>query len=65
MSNADLIFQINSLPVHLKNEVEDFVAFLKTKSKKKIKQRKFGCAAGKIIMAKDFDAPLEDFKAYM
>jgi len=25
----------------------------------------FGCAKGKYRMAKDFDAPLEDFKDYM
>ena len=30
-----------------------------------IKERVFGCAKGKIWMADDFDAPLEDFKDYM
>lgn len=29
------------------------------------KQRQFGSAKGLIIMADDFDAPLEDFKEYM
>lgn len=28
-------------------------------------QRRFGCLAGKIQLASDFDAPLDDFKAYM
>jgi len=47
-------------------EVDDFVEFLKTKQKKdKIKERKFGCAKGLIVMHEDFDAPLEDFKEYM
>ena len=29
------------------------------------KEREFGCLKGKIWMADDFDAPLEDFKDYM
>jgi hypothetical protein len=29
------------------------------------KRRKAGCLKGKIWMASDFDAPLEDFKEYM
>ena len=33
--------------------------------KEKVKERKFGCAKGLIIMHDDFDAPLEDFKEYM
>jgi hypothetical protein len=28
-------------------------------------QRQFGCLAGKIQLAPDFDAPLDDFKTYM
>jgi prevent-host-death family protein len=28
-------------------------------------RRKFGSAKGKIIFAKDFDEPLEDFREYM
>jgi hypothetical protein len=28
-------------------------------------KRSFGCMAGKIWMAPDFDAPLDDFKDYM
>ena len=47
-------------------EVDDFVEFLKSKEKKeKVKERKFGCAKGLIVMHDDFDAPLEDFKEYM
>jgi len=29
------------------------------------RRRKFGSAKGKIIIAKDFDEPLEDFREYM
>jgi len=30
-----------------------------------LKEREFGCMKGKIWMADDFNAPLEDFKDYM
>ena len=30
-----------------------------------VKQPSFGCLAGKIELAPDFDEPLEDFKEYM
>ncbi len=67
MTNLQLYTQISSLPLELKNEVSNFVEFLKSKSKskKKIKERKFGCAKGFFKMAADFDEPLEDFKDYM
>jgi hypothetical protein len=59
--------EINSLPAELKKEVSDFVAFLKGKTKpgKRIRQRQFGYAKGFFKMAKDFDAPLDDFKEYV
>ena len=68
MNNLSLYTQINALPQHLKDEVMDFVEFLKSKaekSKKKNKERNFGCLKGKIKMADDFDAPLDEFKEYM
>ena len=66
MTTTMLITKISSLPPSLVKEVNDFVDFLKTKRKKdKIKERKFGCAKGLIVMHSDFDAPLEDFKEYM
>jgi hypothetical protein len=67
MDNNLLKIEIDSLPLSLQKEVADFVAFLKTKSKKKttIKQREFGYAKGKIILSKDFDEPLEMFRDYM
>ena len=67
MTNTSLNIEINSLPKALREEVADFVAFLKakTKSKKPLKQREFGFAKGKIKLSKDFDEPLEMFKEYM
>jgi len=66
MSDLQLFTEINSLPENLKKEVSDFIHFLKLKKKpkKKITERKFGCAKGFFTMSKDFDAPLEDFKEY-
>jgi hypothetical protein len=67
MSKTALNIEINSLPKALREEVADFVAFLKTKrkSKKPLKQREFGFAKGKIKLTKDFDKPLDIFKEYM
>ena len=64
MSSSSLKIDIDSLPLSLKKEMADFVAFLKMKSKKKssIKQREFGYAKGKIQLPKDFDEPLDLFK---
>jgi hypothetical protein len=47
--------------------VYDFIEFLlsKTKQNKNKIIPKFGSAKGKIIMRKDFDEPLDDFKEYM
>jgi hypothetical protein len=67
MTNTTLKFEINSLPKALRDEVADFVKFLKNKSKEKskLKSREFGYAKGKIKMSKDFDEPTDDFKEYM
>ena len=64
MSKTSQKIAIDSLPLSLKKEVADFVAFLKMKSKKKssITQREFGYAKGKIQLSKDFDDPLDLFK---
>jgi hypothetical protein len=55
------------LPPDLKKEVNDYIDFLLSKSNKRKKTPKpvFGAAKGKIKMAPDFDAELEDFKDYM
>lgn len=67
MTNTSLKIEINSLPKTLRDEVADFVEFLKKKSKtkSKLKTREFGYAKGKIKLSKDFDEPLNEFKAYM
>jgi hypothetical protein len=56
-----LKFEIASLPIALRNEVADFVDFLKTKHKikSKVKTRELGFAKGKIHMSDDFDKPLD------
>lgn len=66
MTITMLYTKINNLSPSMIKEVDDFVEFLMTKQKKeKVKERKFGCAKGLIIMHDDFDASLEDFKEYM
>lgn len=67
MTTTALQIEINSLPINLRQEVADFVDFLKTKkvAKCKLKKREFGCAKGKIKLSKDFDEPLDLFKDYM
>jgi hypothetical protein len=67
MTITSLYTKISSLSPSLIKEVDDFVEFLKTKQKEKdnVKERKFGCGKGLLIMRDDFDAPLDDFKEYM
>lgn len=67
MTTTNLQLEINSLPLNLRQEVADFVAFLKTKhqNKPKLKSREFGYAKGKIKLADDFDEPLEMFSEYI
>jgi prevent-host-death family protein len=44
---------------------KDHLPFVKLVSmKKKKRQRPFGTAKGQIMIAEDFDAPLEDFREY-
>ena len=67
MSGLSLYTKLETLPSNLKQEVADFIDFLLEKSSRKKKKTvpKFGSAKGKIKMAPDFDAPLDDFKDYM
>ncbi len=67
MSDLQLYTEISSLPADLKQEVSDFVEFLKlkTKTSKALKERQLGCAKGLITLTPDFDEPLDDFKDYM
>ena len=69
MTDIQLYKDIESLPEDLKNQLSDFVAFLKQKAKyskkEKPKERKAGSLKGKIKMSDDFDEPLEGFKDYV
>lgn len=68
MSSADLFVKIESLPSDLRKEVEAFIDSLLKGRRKEEPQRKhipFGKFKGKIRMAIDFDAPLDDLKDYM
>lgn len=68
MSSADLFLKIESLPSDLRKEVEAFIDSLLKGRRKEEPQRKqipFGKFKGKIRMAIDFDAPLDDLKDYM
>ena len=66
MTATILYTKISNLSPSMVKEVDDFVEFLKAKQKKeKVKERKFGCAKGMIVVHDDFDAPLEDFKEYL
>lgn len=64
MTSTKLQIEINS---HLRREVADFVAFLKTESKNNLRLEKceFGYAKGKIKLSGYFDAPLAIFSDYM
>lgn len=66
MTNTTLKMEIDALPKSLRDEVADFVAFLKMKNKTKtsLKRREFGYAKGKITLSKDFDEPLELLNYY-
>jgi Protein of unknown function (DUF2281) len=57
MSDLDLYNSIIALPENLKEEVSDFVEFLKQKAEKK--ERVYGYAKGAFTMAPDFDEPLD------
>ena len=67
MTTTALQIEINTLPINLRQEVADFVEFLKTKKmvQPNLKSREFGYAKGKIKLARDFDEPLKMFEDYM
>ena len=66
MTDLQLYSELSSLPADLKKEVQDFIEFLKAKTRKQNsnKQRQFGAAKGFFKMHADFDESLEDFKDY-
>ena len=68
MNDIDIYIKVATLPDDLKNQVGNFVDYLKstTQIKEQVKaSRKAGLAKGLIQMKEDFDEPLDDFKEYM
>ncbi len=68
MTDVQLYTKLSGLPLNLKNEVADFIDFIKFKSTKesmKIKKRVAGQAKGLISMKGYFDDPIEGFNEYM
>ena len=64
MTDVQLYTKLSGLPLNLKNEVADFIDFIKLKSTKesmKIKKRVAGQAKGLISMKDNFDDPIEGF----
>lgn len=62
---------IQSLPVHARQEVFDFIDFMRAKNVSHqinhapTKKRQAGTLKGEVIFKDDFDEPLDDFKDYM
>lgn len=68
MTDIQLYTKLSSLPANLKNEVADFIDFIKSKSNNKMtspKCRPAGLAKGLILMKDNFDDPIEGFNEYM
>ena len=67
MSDAQLFSEIATLPERMKEEVSDFVGYLKQKAEKAQpkKERVYGYSKGFFKIADGFDESLEDFKDYM
>ena len=71
MSTLQIITLIQALPEDLKQEAVHFLEYLEFKQEKREqattakKRGGLGSMKGKVWMAEDFDAPLEDFKEYM
>jgi hypothetical protein len=70
MTEQLILRELHELPEAMKVEVLHFVQFLKTERSKKrqtskLSKRRAGGLKGKIWIAPDFKAPLEDFKDYM
>ena len=68
---STLLKKFEQLPESLQTEVLHYIEFLLEKYAKQTatpapaKKRKAGLLKGKIWMADDFDAPLEDLRNYM
>ena len=65
MTDIQLYNELSSLPEDLKQEVADFIAFLKTKViVKNTKTRPLGLAKGLITIKENFDDPIPGFEPY-
>jgi Protein of unknown function (DUF2281) len=71
MMSSELLNTLEKLPETLQQEILHYAEFLAEKYNKTSLQttasnrQGFGSWQGQIIMAEDFDAPLEDMKEYM
>jgi hypothetical protein len=68
MTDIQLYTKISGLPLNLKNEVSDFIDFIKHKSvngSSNSKKRVAGQAKGMISMNDDFEEPIVGFNEYM
>ncbi|MFN5627813.1 MAG: DUF2281 domain-containing protein [Bacteroidota bacterium] len=67
MDTLSIAKELEQLPNNLKQEVFDFIAFLKSKkiSNSKNKAPKFGSLKGKIKMQPNFDEPMKEFNDYV
>jgi hypothetical protein len=76
MDTSILLYnKILQMPEDVKKEVDNFIDFIMSKKgkenkfveteKDEVNKRPFGILKGKIKMADDFDAPMDDFKDYM
>ena len=68
MTSLTLYTKLETLPSDLKKEASDFIEFLVNKNKRQKGETKkpvFGSLRNQIILADDFDEPINDFKEYM
>jgi hypothetical protein len=70
MSTNEVIDKISKLPEDLLKSASDYIDFLLLKAgndrnNEKLHQRKFGALKGKLWIADDFNAPLDELKDYM
>ncbi|MGG6266541.1 type II toxin-antitoxin system VapB family antitoxin [Leptolyngbya sp. AN03gr2] len=71
MLETEILENLKQLPDPLQQEVLHYIEFLKARytapapQPTQPKKRQAGRLKGKIVLAEDFDAPLEDLKEYM
>ena len=69
MIKKEIVNEIDLLPPEVLPELQTFMKFLQFKAGKingkSVSKPQFGSAKGMIVMADDFDEPLEDFEPYM